>query len=78
MNEGAQRAQVDEDAPMDSTGEKQEYSFCSHRRAEINHLLEENKLLKVEFSLKKMDEHFLQIDNIRVEQCTGLHHVLLF
>lgn len=62
----AQGSQVDEAAPPDvaaqrshedDSKEQQECLFCSHRRTEINRLLEENRILKEELSKKKMGDH---------------------
>lgn len=65
-------SQMDEAGPKDNTVEKQECSFCSCRRAEINRLLEENRKLKEELSQKKMEEDFLKDDDVKVTYYTGL------
>ncbi|XP_077058646.1 uncharacterized protein LOC143711199 [Siphateles boraxobius] len=71
-DEAEQRSQVDDAAPEDNNREQQECSFCSHRRAQINRLLEENRTLKEELSQKKMDEHFFKDDDVKVKYYTGL------
>ncbi|XP_077088337.1 uncharacterized protein LOC143740174 [Siphateles boraxobius] len=65
-DEAAQSSQVDDTAPEDNNREQQECSFCSHRHAEINRLLEENRTLKEELSQKKMDEHFFKDDDVKM------------
>ncbi|XP_041929456.1 uncharacterized protein LOC121693843 [Alosa sapidissima] len=52
-----------------------ECDFCQRRRAEINRLLEENRTLKCELGQRKMDEHFLKDDNVKVKYYTGLPHL---
>lgn len=52
--------------------EKQECSFCLKRHAEIDRLMEENLRLQEELSKKKMDEHFLKDDDVKVKYYTGL------
>ncbi|XP_067277025.1 uncharacterized protein [Pseudorasbora parva] len=51
-----------------------ECDFCQRRRDEINRLMEENRALKCELSHRKMDEHFLKDDNVKVKYYTGLPH----
>ncbi|XP_077057551.1 uncharacterized protein LOC143710491 [Siphateles boraxobius] len=71
-HEAEQRSQLDDATPEDNNREQQECSFCSHRRAEINRLLDENRTLKEELSQKKMDEHFFKDDDVKVKYYTGL------
>ncbi len=68
----AQKSGVDEAAPKDNMAEQQGSSFCSSKRAKINHLFEENRILEEELSQKKMDEHFLKDDDMKVKYYTGL------
>ncbi|XP_059416650.1 uncharacterized protein LOC132152030 [Carassius carassius] len=70
-DEVSQRLQMDEAAPKDDLVEQKECSFCDCRRAEINRLLEENRLLKEELSKKTISEDFLG-DDEKVEYYTGL------
>uniref|UniRef100_A0A1A7YCP9 THAP-type domain-containing protein n=1 Tax=Iconisemion striatum TaxID=60296 RepID=A0A1A7YCP9_9TELE len=51
-----------------------ECDFCQLRRDEINRLLEENRALKCELSQRKLDEHFLKDDDVKVKYYTGLPH----
>uniref|UniRef100_A0A1A8CZR1 DDE Tnp4 domain-containing protein n=1 Tax=Nothobranchius kadleci TaxID=1051664 RepID=A0A1A8CZR1_NOTKA len=51
-----------------------ECDFCQLRRDEINRLLEENRALKCELSRRKLDEHFLKDDHVKVKYYTGLPH----
>lgn len=52
-----------------------ECDFCQRRRDEIDRLLEENRALKCELGQRKMDEHFLKNDNVKVKYYTGLPHL---
>ncbi|XP_041960285.1 uncharacterized protein LOC121718915 [Alosa sapidissima] len=52
-----------------------ECDLCQCRRAEIDRLLEENCALKCELGRRKMDEHFLKDDNVKVKYYTGLPHL---
>lgn len=66
-----------EDNPIEAEDEVEEMppvecDFCQCRRAEINRLLEENRTLKRELDQRKMDEHFLKDDNVKVKYYTGL------
>ncbi|XP_052455180.1 uncharacterized protein LOC128015405 [Carassius gibelio] len=70
-DEVSQRLQMDEAAPKDELVEQKECSFCDCRRAEMNHLLEENRLLKEELSKKTISEDYLG-DDEKVEYYTGL------
>ncbi|XP_067280656.1 uncharacterized protein zgc:113019 [Pseudorasbora parva] len=65
-------SQMHEAGTNDNTIEQQECSFCSCRCAEINRLLDENRKLKEELCQKKMEEHFLKEDNVKVTYYTGL------
>lgn len=49
-----------------------ECQMCVHSRAEIDHLLQENKKLKAELSKRTMDEEFLRGNPDRVSYYTGL------
>ncbi|XP_077361811.1 uncharacterized protein LOC144006701 [Festucalex cinctus] len=48
-----------------------ECNFCHSRQTEINRLLEENRALKCELSMVKMNEEFLK-DDVKVKYYTGL------
>ena len=52
-----------------------ECDFCQRQRAEINRLLEENRTLKCELGQRKMYEHFLKDDNVKVKYYTGRPHL---
>ena len=48
--------------------------FLSFKHAEVNHLLEKKRILKEELSHKKMDEHLLKDDVVKVmnyTECDG-------
>nr|XP_055061449.1 uncharacterized protein LOC129444673 isoform X2 [Misgurnus anguillicaudatus] len=77
-----QRSDMVEDVPQDdalqmdevglNTVKQQECDFCSCSNAELNRLLEENRMLKKELSQQKMDEDFFKADDKKVEYYTGL------
>ncbi len=65
MNEAAtadDASQMD-DADSNDDSEQQECHLCSCRRAEINHLLEENSRLKEELAQKRLDEDYFKDDD---------------
>ena len=55
-----------------------ECDFSQRRRDEINCLLEDNRALKLELGQKKMDEHSLKDDDVRVKYYTGLPDAEVF
>ncbi|XP_063049447.1 uncharacterized protein LOC134443784 [Engraulis encrasicolus] len=55
-----------------------ECDFCSKRREEINRLLDENRALKLELGQRRMDEHSLKDDDVRVKYYTGLADAEVF
>lgn len=66
------------EAPVEDGADQRlmtECDFCQRRRDEIDRLLEENRALKCELSQRKMDEHFLKDDNVKVKYYTGLPHL---
>ncbi len=66
-------ATADDADSNDDTAEQQECHICSCRRAEINHLLKENRRLKEELGQKRLDEDsFKDDDDVKVKYYTGL------
>ncbi|CAJ1061481.1 uncharacterized protein LOC127942764 [Xyrichtys novacula] len=57
---------------MDNTGEQQECSFCSSQRDEINRLLEDNRKLTEKLSKCCMNYKFLENNDKKVNDYTGL------
>lgn len=71
VDETGEGSKVDEAALKDSAEKLLECGLCVLRGAEINCLLEENRILKEELSQKKMNEQFLK-DDAMVKYYTGL------
>ena len=59
-------------------GPERECDLCQKRRDEINRLLEENRALKLELGQRKMEEHSLKDDNVRLKYYTGLPSATIF
>ncbi len=65
-------SQMDDADSNDDTAEQQECHLCSCRRAEINHLLEENRRLREELAQKRLNEDSFKDDDAKVKYYTGL------
>ncbi len=64
-------SQMDDADSNDDSAEQQEFHLCSWR-AEINHLLEDNRRLKEELAQKSLDEDSFKDDGAKVKYYTGL------